>query len=75
MQIRLPRLALFALSIAATNAFAQTTAASPSTDYGNPQAWLCRPPTLTVCNAARCNLALVLTLTLGRRHTSLDVET
>lgn len=50
MQIRLPRLALLALSIAATDAFAQTTAASPSTDYGNPQAWLCRPDRPGACN-------------------------
>jgi hypothetical protein len=50
MQIRLPRLALLALSIAATDAFAQTTAASPSTDYGNPQAWLCRPDRPTACD-------------------------
>jgi hypothetical protein len=38
MQLRLPPLALLALSIAATDAFAQTTAASPLTDYGNSQA-------------------------------------
>ncbi len=50
MQIRLPRLALLALSIAATDAFAQTTAASPSTDYGNPQAWLCRPDRPGACD-------------------------
>jgi hypothetical protein len=50
MQKRLPRLALLALSIAATDAFAQTTAASPSTDYGNPQAWLCRPDRLAACD-------------------------
>jgi hypothetical protein len=43
MQRLLPRLALLSLSIAATDAFAQTPAASPATDYGNPQAWLCRP--------------------------------
>jgi hypothetical protein len=40
MQIRLPCLALLALSIVATAAFAQTAAAP---DYGKPQAWLCRP--------------------------------
>ena len=50
MHIRLPRLALLALSIAATDAFAQTTAASPSTDYGNPQAWLCRPDRPGACD-------------------------
>lgn len=46
------RLALLALSIAATNAFAQTTAASPSpsTDYGNPLAWLCRPGPPGACD-------------------------
>jgi pimeloyl-ACP methyl ester carboxylesterase len=49
MQIRLPRLALLALSIAATDALAQTTAAPPLTDYGNPQAWLCRPDRLGAC--------------------------
>ena len=46
----LPRLALLALSIAATDAFAQTTAASPSTDYGNPLAWLCRPDRPGACD-------------------------
>jgi hypothetical protein len=50
MQIRLPRLALLAFSIAATDAFAQTTAASSSTDYGNPQAWLCRPERPGACD-------------------------
>ena len=50
MHIRLPRLALLALSIAATDAFAQTTAASPSPDYANPQAWLCRPDRLAACD-------------------------
>ena len=50
MQIRLPRLALLAFSIAATDAFAQTTAASPSTDYGNPQAWLCHPDRPGACD-------------------------
>jgi hypothetical protein len=33
-----------------TDAFAQTTAASPSTDYGNPQAWLCRPDRPGACD-------------------------
>jgi hypothetical protein len=50
MHTRLTRLALLALSIAATNAFAQTTAASPSPDYGNPQAWLCRPDRPGACD-------------------------
>jgi hypothetical protein len=36
-------LALLALSIAATDGFPPSTAASPAPDYGNPQAWLCRP--------------------------------
>jgi len=44
------RLALLGLSIAATNAFAQTTAASPSTDYSNPRAWLCRPDRPGACD-------------------------
>lgn len=50
MQIRLPRLALLALSMAATDAFAQTTAASPLTDYANLQAWLCRPDRPAACD-------------------------
>lgn len=50
MQIRLPRFALLTLTIAATHAFAQTTAASPSTDYSNPLAWLCRPDRLAACD-------------------------
>lgn len=50
MQRRLPRLALLALSIAATDAFAQPPAASPSTDYGNPQTWLCRPDRPGACD-------------------------
>jgi hypothetical protein len=50
MHTRLTRLALLALSIAATDAFAQTSAASPSTDYGNPQAWLCRPDRPGACD-------------------------
>ena len=50
MHMRIPRLALLALSMAATDAFAQTTAASPSTDYGNPQAWLCRPDRPGACD-------------------------
>ena len=52
MQTRLPHLLLFALSIAATDALAQTTAASPATDYGNPQAWLCRPDRPGACDVA-----------------------
>jgi len=44
------RAALLALSIAATDAFAQTTAASPVTDYGNPQAWACRPDRQGACD-------------------------
>jgi hypothetical protein len=47
MQIRLPRLALLALLIAATNASAQTAAAP---DYANPQAWLCRPDRPGACD-------------------------
>ena len=43
MQRRRLHLALLALSMAATDAFAQTTAAPPSPDYANPQVWLCRP--------------------------------
>lgn len=57
MQIRLPRLALLALSIA-TDAFAQTTAASPSTDYGNPLAWLCRPGRPGACDVDLSTTAL-----------------
>ena len=41
--IRLPCLALLALWIAVTDASAQITTPSPATDYGNPEAWLCRP--------------------------------
>jgi hypothetical protein len=49
MHLRLPDLVLLVLSIAATDAFAQTTAAPPSTDYGNPEAWLCRPDRPGAC--------------------------
>ncbi len=49
-QLPVPRLALLALSIAATDAFAQTTAAPPAPDYGNPQTWLCRPDRLAACD-------------------------
>jgi hypothetical protein len=45
------RLALLAISIAATDALAQPTAASPSPDYANPQTWLCRPDRLGACDA------------------------
>jgi hypothetical protein len=51
MQIRLSRLVLLALSIAASDAIAQTRAASSSTDYSNPQAWLCRPGRPGACDA------------------------
>ena len=50
MQMRMPRLALLALTIAATESFAQTTAASSSTDYSNPEAWLCRPDRPGACD-------------------------
>src|SRR6476661_10508543 len=50
MHIRLRRLALLPLAIAATDGFAQTTAASPSTDYSNPRVWLCRPDRLSACD-------------------------
>lgn len=50
MRRRLSPLALLALAIAATDAIAQTTAASPSTDYGNPQVWLCRPGRPGACD-------------------------
>lgn len=50
MQARLSRIALLAGSIVATGAFAQPRAASPSPDYGNPQAWLCRPNRLGACD-------------------------
>jgi pimeloyl-ACP methyl ester carboxylesterase len=46
----MPRLALLILSIAASDAFAQTTAASPLTDYGKPQAWACRPDRPGACD-------------------------
>jgi len=49
-QIRLARLALIGLSIAATDAFAQTTAATPSPDYSDPRAWLCRPGQRGACD-------------------------
>ena len=48
--MKAPRLALMALSIAATDALAQGTAASPAPDYANPQAWLCRPDRSAACD-------------------------
>jgi hypothetical protein len=48
--MRIPPVALLALSIGATDSFAQTTASSPSTDYGNPQTWLCRPDRPGACD-------------------------
>jgi len=44
------RLVLLALSIAVTDAFAQPTAASPSPDYSNAFAWLCRPDRPGACD-------------------------
>ena len=44
------RLVLLALSIAVTDAFAQPTAASPSLDYSNAFAWLCRPDRPGACD-------------------------
>ena len=44
------RLVLLALSIAATDAFAQTAAAPPAPDYSNPQTWLCRPDRPAACD-------------------------
>jgi pimeloyl-ACP methyl ester carboxylesterase len=44
------RAALLALSLAATNALAQSTGASASTDYSNPRVWLCRPDRLAACD-------------------------
>jgi DUF3089 family protein len=44
------RIALLALTIAAADAFAQTTASSPSTDYSTPQTWLCRPDHPGACD-------------------------
>ena len=48
--MRILRLAPLALTIAATELFAQTTAASPSTDYSNRETWACRPDRLAACN-------------------------
>jgi hypothetical protein len=48
MLIQLPRLALL-LSMAATNAFAQGTAAT-TTDYSNPHTWACRPDRPAACD-------------------------
>ncbi len=50
MQRRRPPLALLALSIAATDAIAQATAASPSPDYAKAQVWLCRPDRRAACD-------------------------
>jgi len=50
MHMRMLRLSLLALSVVATDAFAQTTAAVGSTDYSNPQAWLCRPGRSGACD-------------------------
>ncbi len=50
MHMRTLRLVLLALSVTATDAFAQVTAASPPTDYGNPQVWLCRPGRPGACD-------------------------
>ena len=47
--MRILRIAPLALTIAATESFAQPTAASPSTDYSNPQTWACRPDRLAAC--------------------------
>jgi len=44
------RLALLAAWITATDAFAQSTGASPSPDYANRAAWLCRPDRLAACD-------------------------
>jgi pimeloyl-ACP methyl ester carboxylesterase len=48
--MRIPRLALLALAMAATEASAQTTGASHSPDYSNPQVWLCRPDRPAACD-------------------------
>ena len=48
--MRMLRLVLLALSVAATDAFAQVTAAPPPTDYSNPQVWLCRPGRPDACD-------------------------
>lgn len=49
MRFQLPRLAVLALSIAATDGSAQTPAAAPSPDYANPAVWLCRPDRPGAC--------------------------
>ena len=49
MHLRMPCLALLVVSIAAMDVFAQT-AASPSTDYSDPQVWLCRPDRPGACD-------------------------
>lgn len=50
MPSRLLRLTLVALSIASTDVFAQSSNASPATDYANPQVWLCRPGRPGACD-------------------------
>jgi hypothetical protein len=50
MHTRLPRLALLALSIAASDALAQTAPAWSSPDYSSPSAWLCRPDRTGACD-------------------------
>src|SRR6185369_10909965 len=50
MRARMQHIALLALSIAATDAFAQTTPQPPLTDYANAQAWLCRPDHPGACD-------------------------
>ncbi len=47
MVTRLRCLALLAMVV--TGACAPSTAAAPGTDYGNPEAWLCRPDRLGAC--------------------------
>ncbi len=50
MPTRVSRLILLALSIAASDAFAQTGPTPPSPDYGNPATWLCRPDRPAACD-------------------------
>ena len=50
MPVRMLCRTLIAVSIAATNALAQPGTASPSPDYRNPHAWLCRPDRLGACD-------------------------
>lgn len=67
MHRRLPRLFILSLTLAATPLVAQRTSASPSTDYSNPQAWLCRPERLGAC-------AVDLTTTIIGRDGHTTVE-